>query len=79
MYIRTNREAEARVSKALASSAMGKEYNQDNYVICKNGRIGCELRSGEKRRRRCLYKRGAKGGEGGVSGIMKVEVVYMYD
>ena len=24
-------------------------------------------------------KRGAKGGEGGVSGIMKVEAVYMYD
>ena len=39
-------------------------------MICKNGRIGCELRS---------KKRGAKGGEGGVSGITKVEVVYMCD
>ena len=57
----------------------GQEYNQDNYVICKNGRIGCELRSGEKRGSRCLQKRGAKGGEGGVSGIMKVEAVYMYE
>ena len=54
----------------------GKDYNQDNYVIYKNGRIGCEFRGGEKRGSRCVYKMGAKGGEGGVSGIMKVEVVY---
>ena len=57
----------------------GKEYNQDNYVICKNGGIGCVLRSGEKRGSRCLYKREAKGGEGGMSGIVQGEVVYMYD
>ena len=41
----------------------GKEYNQDNYVICKDGRIGRVLRSREKRGSRCLYEGGRKAGK----------------